>query len=146
MKTCLNCQNAERIRGLDCPRCDTLLTLACIVNSKWAPAELLDLSKTLRSTNIFELRKQRQGAVMLQHLLLTCQRLCVVRGLDADAMKLSLASRIDKQLAHLARVAEFDRENGEGAYTADLNRAMTEAFSGLRGKLSERIKRQPIPA
>ena len=146
MRTCLNCQNAETEHGLDCPRCGTLLTLSCMVNSKWAPDELADLATTLRSANIWQLRKERHGAILLQNLLGTCQRLCQVRKLDADSMRLSLASRIDKQLAHLSRVAEFDHQNGENSYRADLTRAISEAIEGMNTKLAERIKRQPIPA
>jgi hypothetical protein len=146
MKTCMNCQNAETNRGYDCPRCDTLLTLACMVNSKWTPDELSDLSKTLRSASIWELRKERSGAILLQNLLGVCQRLCMVRKLDPDAMRLSLASRIDKQLVHLQKVAEYDAQNGAGAYAADLNRAIAEAGADLVAKLGAKIKRQPIAA
>ena len=145
MKTCLKCQNAEAKHGLDCPRCDVLMILSAMVCGKWRPEELRDLSETLRSASVVELIKQRVNAVFLQNLLRTMQRLCVYRGFGVDDMKMSLVRRIEQIVEVNRKIAEHDNENGEGSYMKTFNAGCSDAFSEMRAKLDEKIKRQPVP-
>ena len=145
MKTCLKCQNAETKRGLDCPRCDVLMILSAMICGKWRPEELRDLSETLRSASVAELIKQRVNAVFLQNLLRTMQRLCIYRGFGIEEMKTSLTRRIEQIIEVNRKIAEYDNENGEGAYMQNYNQGVAVAFSEMRAKLDERTKRQSVP-
>jgi hypothetical protein len=143
--TCISCNNDEAARGMDCVRCATVNLLGAMVFGKWLPDEYADLCTTLRSASVRELRAQRKGAAFLQNLLGTLQRLCAIRRLDEDMMRLSLAKKIDRQLAYMVKVAEWDTERGAGDYMRSFGIACQTALQQVREETTKQSTK-PEPA
>jgi hypothetical protein len=129
MKTCMTCeQPQETPHGLFCPRCATIQDAYVVTTCRVLPGDLRDFAELLRGGSVNDL-KRREGAWVLLRVINILERLSLARKLDPDSIRVSLATRLLRQVAYHAKVEEYDREHGEGACRRGFHKLVGESMA-----------------
>lgn len=136
VKTCVNCETPIS-RGVECPRCDAISSVFCLIAHRYNGREMKQLAENLADGGIDEFIKDAKfnGATTSVYIGNMIIRLAFSAGIDKDSLRLSVVRRIREHLKEMAIIFEQERDrNDPGAY----KRKIVEAVHAWMKQLTEK--------
>lgn len=136
VKTCVNCETPIS-RGVECPRCDAISSVFCLIAHRYNGREMKQLAQNLADGAIDEFVKDAKfnGATTSVYIANMIERLAFSAGIDKDSLRLSVVRRIREHLKEISTVFQQEREEGrEGEYKRKIVEVIQSWVKTLQAK------------
>lgn len=136
VKTCVNCETPIS-RGVECPRCDAISSVFCLIAHRYNGREMKQLADNLAECDLVEFVKDAKfnGANTSVYIANMIERLAFSAGIDKDSLRLSVVRRIREHIKEITDVWIWEKENNDqGAYKRKIGEAVASWIKQLSAK------------
>lgn len=136
VKTCVNCETPIS-RGVECPRCDAISSVFCMIAHRYNGREMKQLADNLADCDLTEFIKDAKyhGATTSVYIGNMIERLAFSSGTDKDSLRLSVIRRIREHIKEIAGVYAYEKENNkEGEYKRKIMEVMESWIKTLKSR------------
>lgn len=136
VKTCVNCETPIAT-GVECPRCNAISSVFCLVASRYNGREMKQLADNLADCDLVEFVKDAKfnGAPTAVYIANMIERMAFAASIDKDSLRLSVVRRIREHLKEISTVFQQEREqNREGEYKRKIVEAVQSWVKTLQAK------------
>lgn len=118
IKTCVNCETPIS-RGVECPRCDAISSVFCLVATRYNGREMKQLADNLADCDLVEFTKDAKfnGAPTAVYIANMIDRMAFAANIEKESLRLSVVRRIREHIKEIGSVFQQEREEGrQGEY------------------------------
>lgn len=136
VKTCVNCETPIAT-GVECPRCNAISSVFCLVASRYNGREMKQLADNLADCDLVEFVKDAKfnGAPTAVYIANMIERMAFAASIDKDSLRLSVVRRIREHLKEISTVFQQEREEKrEGEYKRKIVEAVQSWVKTLQAK------------
>lgn len=136
VKTCVNCETPIAT-GVECPRCNAISSVFCLVASRYNGREMKQLADNLADCDLVEFVKDAKfnGAPTAVYIANMIERMAFSASIDKDSLRLSVVRRIREHLKEISTVFQQEREEKrEGEYKRKIVEAVQSWVKTLQAK------------
>ena len=136
IKTCVNCETPIA-KGVECPRCNAISSVFCLVASRYNGREMKQLADNLADCDLVEFVKDAKfnGAPTAVYIANMIERMAFSARIDKDSLRLSVVRRIREHLKEISTVFQQEREEKrEGEYKRKIVEAVQSWVKTLQAK------------
>lgn len=136
IKTCVNCETPIS-RGVECPRCDAISSVFCLIAHRYNGREMRQLAENLADCDLVEFVKDAKfnGATTSVYVANMIERLAFSAGIDKDSLRLSVVRRIREHIKEITDVWIWEKENNDqGEYKRKIVEAVQSWVKTLQAK------------
>lgn len=136
VKTCVKCETPIAT-GVECPRCNAISSVFCLVASRYNGREMKQLADNLADCDLVEFVKDAKfnGAPTAVYIANMIERMAFAASIDKDSLRLSVVRRIREHLKEISTVFQQEREqNREGEYKRKIVEAVQSWVKTLQAK------------
>lgn len=136
VKTCVNCETPIAT-GVECPRCNAISSVFCLVATRYNGREMKQLADNLADCDLVEFVKDAKfnGAPTAVYIANMIERMAFSASIDKDSLRLSVVRRIREHLKEISTVFQQEREqNREGEYKRKIVEAVQSWVKTLQAK------------
>lgn len=136
VKTCVNCETPIAT-GVECPRCNAISSVFCLVASRYNGREMKQLADNLADCDLVEFVKDAKfnGAPTAVYIANMIERMAFAASIDKDSLRLSVVRRIREHIKEIGSVFQQEREEGrEGEYKRKIVEVIQSWVKTLQAK------------
>lgn len=136
IKTCVNCETPIA-KGVECPRCDAISSVFCLIGSRYNGREMKQLADNLADGDLVEFIKDAKfnGATTSVYIANMIERMAFSASIDKDSLRLSVVRRIREHISEIGAIMREERELGkEGEYKRKIIEVLKSWIQTLKAK------------